>query len=77
MPTYSYICSNCKHEAEFFQKINDDELTTCPKCKKETFSRKIGGSDATFQFKGDGFYCKDYKKKDHHDCSNCNCKKNK
>jgi putative FmdB family regulatory protein len=79
MPTYPYICENCKHEFDEFQKITDDALVICPKCKKKTLKRAIGGGNATFRFEGSGFYCTDYKDKKCNLCKEekkCNKEKN-
>lgn len=60
MPTYDYICLDCSHEFEKFQKMSDPLLEVCPKCNG-TLQRKIG-SGAGLLFKGSGFYITDYKK---------------
>ena len=80
MPTYEYICKNCRHEFEAFQKMTDDHLTTCPECGQETLKRKIG-TGAGVIFVGAGFYCNDYKGKNaslpagssHHHGDGCGC----
>lgn len=59
MPTYDYICDDCGHQLEAFQKISDSPLKTCPKCQKESLRRKPGGG-AGLSFKGTGFYITDY-----------------
>lgn len=61
MPTYDYRCRKCNHKFEAFQGINDDALTTCPKCRKHSLQRLIGGG-AGIIFKGSGFYSTDYKR---------------
>lgn len=62
MPTYDYACTECGHEFEAFQSMNDQPLTTCPACKQPKLKRKIGGG-AGLIFKGTGFYITDYKNK--------------
>lgn len=62
MPTYEYVCPNCKHHFEQFQSMSDPPLKKCPKCKKTGVKRLIG-SGAGLIFKGTGFYITDYKKK--------------
>ena len=62
MPTYDYICIDCSHEFEEFQKMTDPVLETCPQCGGKV-KRKIG-SGAGLLFKGNGFYITDYKKSD-------------
>jgi putative FmdB family regulatory protein len=74
MPTYEYHCKSCSHRLEAFQKITDAPLTECPQCKKNGLQRGIGGGQASFQFKGKGFYLTDYKKPGEKGC--CPCGKN-
>tara|TARA_R100001244_G_scaffold25113_2_gene25334 strand:+ start:9765 stop:9974 length:210 start_codon:yes stop_codon:yes gene_type:complete len=61
MPTYDYRCEECKHEFEIRQAMNEDHLTDCPECEKPRLRRLIGKGSCVI-FKGDGFYCTDYKK---------------
>jgi putative FmdB family regulatory protein len=61
MPTYHYICKNCTHEFEEFQRISDNQLEVCPSCGEKSLKRIIG-SGAGLIFKGSGFYLTDYKK---------------
>lgn len=60
MPTYDYVCAECGHEFEAFQKMSDSPLTDCPDCKGNV-KRKIGAGLSPV-FKGSGFYITDYKK---------------
>lgn len=62
MPTYEYACQKCGHEFEQFQSMRDEPLKKCPKCKKQSPKRLVGGG-AGLIFKGTGFYITDYKKK--------------
>ncbi|MEN9637008.1 MAG: hypothetical protein RL077_5412 [Verrucomicrobiota bacterium] len=62
MPTYEYACQKCNHEFEHFQSMSDGLLKKCPKCKKLSLKRLVGGG-AGLIFKGTGFYITDYKKK--------------
>ncbi|MBO8130680.1 MAG: zinc ribbon domain-containing protein [Candidatus Marinimicrobia bacterium] len=62
MPTYEYICDNCKFEFEEFQSIGSEPLKICPKCGKDTIRRVISGGIGLI-FKGSGFYITDYKQK--------------
>jgi putative FmdB family regulatory protein len=61
MPTYEYICSKCGHEFDIFQRMTDSLLKDCPHCGKMALKRKIG-TGAGIIFKGNGFYCTDYRK---------------
>ena len=59
MPIYEYRCDACGFQKEFLQKMSDASLTTCPECKKESFSKML--SAAGFQLKGSGWYATDFK----------------
>ncbi|MCS7082687.1 MAG: zinc ribbon domain-containing protein [Bacteroidetes bacterium] len=61
MPTYAYRCQACGHEAEVFQLITEDPLSTCPTCGQEAFRRLISAGSGLI-FKGSGFYITDYKR---------------
>jgi putative FmdB family regulatory protein len=58
MPTYEYKCTQCDHQFEVFQSMNDEPVKTCEKCGGEV--RKLFGT-AGIIFKGSGFYVNDYK----------------
>ena len=60
MPTYEYECTKCKYTFEEFQKITDEPLKKCPKCRSEL--RRIITGGVGLIFKGNGFYVTDYKK---------------
>ncbi|MFY9402663.1 MAG: FmdB family zinc ribbon protein [Candidatus Omnitrophota bacterium] len=60
MPTYEYECTNCNKIFEVFQRITEEPLKSCPKCKNK-ISRLIGGGSGII-FKGSGFYATDYRK---------------
>lgn len=59
MPIYEYQCSECAHELEVIQGMNDPELSDCPKCEKPGLKRLI--SAAGFRLKGGGWYETDFK----------------
>jgi len=59
MPTYEYRCNECDGLFEFFQKITDEPLKTCPDCGGELVRLISGGMGVIF--KGSGFYTTDYK----------------
>ena len=61
MPTYEYLCSECKHEFEQFQSFSDEPIRICPQCSKENVKKIISGG-AGVVFKGGGFYETDYKR---------------
>ncbi len=54
MPTYEYRCDKCGHEFEREQRITEDPIKTCPKCKAAKARRLI--SATTFVLKGGGWY---------------------
>jgi len=54
MPTYEYHCKACDHEFERVQRITEDPIKTCPKCKKRKVQRLI--SQTSFVLKGSGWY---------------------
>jgi putative FmdB family regulatory protein len=60
MPTYQYKCLACGHDFEMFQKMKDEPIKECPKCKGEV--KRLLGPGAGPIFKGSGFYHTDYKK---------------
>lgn len=60
MPTYVYECKNCEHQFETFQKMTDDPLTECPKCKGK-IARVLFPPGIVF--KGSGFHINDYPSK--------------
>ena len=57
MPVYEYKCTNeeCNHKWDLEQKMTDDKITECPKCKKETAKRLIS-MGTTFHCKGPGWF---------------------
>ena len=71
MPTYEYECTHCKKVFDIFQKITDEPLKTCPKCRKK-IHRLIGGGSGII-FKGSGFYATDYRKANKADTKPASC----
>ena len=59
MPIYEYRCDSCGFQKEHLQKMSDPQLTTCPECNKESYSKQL--SAAGFQLKGSGWYATDFK----------------
>ena len=59
MPTYDYECTKCGHVFERFQKMTDEPVKRCPKCKGKV--KKQIGTGAGILFKGSGFYTTDYR----------------
>lgn len=57
MPTYVYQCKKCQHQFEVVQKMTDEPLKECPKCKGE-IARLL--FPPAIVFKGPGFYVNDY-----------------
>lgn len=50
---YEYQCASCNYEFEAEQKISDEPLEDCPKCKGKV-KRLI--SKTSFVLKGKGWY---------------------
>jgi len=59
MPLYDYKCSKCGYVFEVQQRITEEPLKHCPKCKGH-IKRLI--SPAGIIFKGSGFHVTDYGK---------------
>jgi len=59
MPTYGYQCTACNHTFEVFQRITDEPIRECEKCKGEVrrLLYPVG-----IVFKGSGFHVNDYRK---------------
>lgn len=62
MPIYEYKCLQCGYQFEHLQKINEEDLSICPKCKAPNLTRLI--SNSSFQLKGSGWYATGYQNKD-------------
>jgi putative FmdB family regulatory protein len=54
MPIYEYECQACGHRFEEWQKMSDEPIRTCPRCKKRKVEKLI--SHTSFQLKGGGWY---------------------
>ena len=61
MPTYEYGCRACGHEFEREQRIHEDPIRTCPRCRKDEARRLI--SRTSFVLKGGGWYSDLYSSK--------------
>ena len=59
MPIYEYRCDSCGSQKEHLQKMSDPQLTICPACGQESYSKLL--SAAGFQLKGSGWYATDFK----------------
>jgi len=59
LPIYEYECPNCG-VFEVMQKITDEPLQRCPKCKHKV--KKLI-SESSFHLKGTGWYATDYAQK--------------
>ncbi len=54
MPIYEYECAKCQAEFEVEQRISDDPIKMCPKCRSKRVKRLI--SKTSFVLKGGGWY---------------------
>jgi putative FmdB family regulatory protein len=59
MPIYAYKCGSCGYAKDVLQKVSDAQLTVCPSCGAESFTKQI--TAAGFQLKGSGWYATDFK----------------
>ena len=57
MPTYGYECKVCEHQFETLQKMTDEPVKECPKCKGEVRRLLF---PVGIVFKGSGFHINDY-----------------
>jgi putative FmdB family regulatory protein len=60
VPIYEYECTKCGHRFEVVQKVSDQSLPKCEKCKGKV-ERLV--SSPAIQFKGTGWYVTDYARK--------------
>ena len=67
MPTYGYKCKACEHSFEVLQRISDDPIQVCPKCKGKVVRMLY---PVGIVFKGSGFHINDYRKPEKHDGGN-------
>ena len=61
MPTYEYECQKCGHEFEREQRITDDPVKMCPRCRAKRVRRLI--SLTSFVLKGGGWYADSYSRR--------------
>ncbi len=54
MPIYEYACEKCESEFEVEQRITDDPIKSCTRCKSKKVKRLI--SRTSFVLKGGGWY---------------------
>jgi putative FmdB family regulatory protein len=54
LPIYEYQCEKCAHEFEREQRITEDPVKVCPKCRAKKVRRLI--SRTAFVLKGGGWY---------------------
>ena len=59
MPIYAYKCGSCGHAKDVLQKISDPQLSVCPACGAEAFTKQV--TAAGFQLKGSGRYVTDFR----------------
>lgn len=61
MPVYEYQCRDCKNTEEKLHRMDEKPEFECERCGAD-LKRKI--SAVPVHYKGSGFYCTDYPKKD-------------
>jgi len=57
--TYEYLCTACGHQWEADQRISEQPLRKCPKCRRATAKRQVSGGMG-FILKGGGWYADGY-----------------
>lgn len=60
MPIYEYQCTDCGHQFDELQKMDDAPLIECPECSKASLVKLV--SAPSFRLKGSGWYETDFKK---------------
>jgi putative FmdB family regulatory protein len=65
MITYDYRCVKCKRVIEIVHSIKDDSKRYCPDCNGEL--QRVIGKGSGVIFKGAGFHCNDYPKRESED----------
>ena len=63
MPLYEYECLKCGYTFEERQSITAEPLKRCPKCRGKI--RRLISSTVHVLFKGNGFYCTDYRSEEY------------
>jgi putative FmdB family regulatory protein len=58
MPTYEYLCSNCSHRFERFQRMSDAPLSACPECGGAV--ERLISAGGGILLGGSGFHATDY-----------------
>ena len=59
MPIYDYQCSHCGFKQEVMRKASEPNITACPQCQQQTFTKLL--SAPSFQLNGTGWYATDFK----------------
>ena len=59
MPIYDYQCTSCGYKKEVMRKVSEPNVTACPECGKESFTKQV--SAPNFQLSGSGWYATDFK----------------
>ena len=63
MPVYEYECEKCGHTFEETRSITAESRKRCPKCRGKV--RRLISSNVHVLFKGNGFYCTDYRSEEY------------
>ena len=46
MPIYAYKCGSCGHAKDVLQKISDPQLSVCPACGAEAFTKQVNAASS-------------------------------
>ncbi len=63
MPLYEYECQKCGHTFEERRSITAEPRKRCPKCRGKV--QRLISSNIQVLFKGNGFYCTDYRSEEY------------
>lgn len=63
MPLYEYECQKCGYVFEERQSITAEPLKRCPRCRGKV--QRLISSNVHVLFKGNGFYCTDYRSEEY------------
>jgi putative FmdB family regulatory protein len=63
MPLYEYECEKCGHTFELRESITAEPRKRCPVCRGKV--RRLISPNIHVLFKGNGFYCTDYRSEEY------------
>ncbi len=55
VPIYSYRCTQCQKEYEYFHSSSEDKIPTCPHCGCQ-YAKKLVSKNTSHILKGKGWF---------------------